>query len=176
MKKKLLLTGIAVIVLVVLTFAALYAVDMNMMKQNKPVVFSTWGYDYASPENLPKPPVLSLTDKDGKPVVKCLFGSYDWDTTKNAVFSDYPSPYEIEYPEENTVTVDEAVQLFTDNNLGQIKRVEAYNQQEKAKLDYNIPFDDNSVILDINEKEYVVEITVEYKQGNVNYRFKVINN
>lgn len=177
MKKRLMIVGMALIVLVAVAITVLYAVDMKLMAENKPVLFSTWGYDYAPPENLPEPPVLSLTDKDGKPMVKCLFGSYSWKTTKSGVFSDYPPPYESEYTEENTLTLNEPTQVFTDNNTGKIKLVKVYNQQEKAELKYDVIFEDNSVILDIaNEKEYIVEITVEYQQGNVNYRFKVTNN
>lgn len=177
MKKRLVIVGMVLIVLVAAAIMVLYAVDMKLMAENKPVLFSTWGYDYAPHENLPDPPVLCLTDKRGDPMVKCLFGSYSWKTTKSGVFSDYPPAYESEYSEENTLFLTGPAQLFTDNNIGKIKWVKAYNQQEKNQLDYDIPFDDNSIILDINnEKEYIVEITVEYKQGDVNYRFKVSGN
>ncbi len=48
MKKKIIL--ILVIVLVIcLIFGILYLIDMNRMENNKPVLFSTWGYDYAPP-------------------------------------------------------------------------------------------------------------------------------
>lgn len=49
MKKKILI-GIAVILGIALILGIMYAVDMYMMDNNKPVVFSTWGYQYAPPE------------------------------------------------------------------------------------------------------------------------------
>jgi len=50
MKNKILVI-VAIILVVVLIVGIMYAVDMNMMKNNKPVIFSTWGYRYALPEN-----------------------------------------------------------------------------------------------------------------------------
>ena len=49
MKKKIIITLLTLIGIVVI-FYAMYAIDMYMMKHNKAVVFSTWGYEYATPE------------------------------------------------------------------------------------------------------------------------------
>ncbi len=41
---------IVIIVTLALFIGFAYAIDMNRMESNKPVVFSTWGYDYSPPE------------------------------------------------------------------------------------------------------------------------------
>jgi len=51
MKKKILMF-LLVIVLVVLVFGTMYLIDRKRMHDDKPVVFSTWGYDYAPPVNM----------------------------------------------------------------------------------------------------------------------------
>lgn len=44
--------SILIIVLVLgLMFDVMYAIDISRMNNNKPVVFSTWGYDYTTPDN-----------------------------------------------------------------------------------------------------------------------------
>jgi len=49
MKKSVLV--VIIVLLLVSIVGTMYVVDINRMKNNKPVVFSTWGYDYAPPEN-----------------------------------------------------------------------------------------------------------------------------
>ena len=49
MKKKVLIV-LSVLILIAVAIGGAYAIDMNRMKNNKPVVFSSWGYDYAPPE------------------------------------------------------------------------------------------------------------------------------
>jgi len=48
MKKKLLIV-LLIIVLIILIFGTMYLIDRKRMKDNKPIIFSTWGYDYAPP-------------------------------------------------------------------------------------------------------------------------------
>lgn len=50
MKKKLMIV-ISIILLVAIAIGVAYAIDMNRMKNNQPVVFSTWGYQYVPPVN-----------------------------------------------------------------------------------------------------------------------------
>ena len=50
MKKKLMI-AISIILLVAIAIGVAYAIDMNRMKNNQPVVFSTWGYQYVPPVN-----------------------------------------------------------------------------------------------------------------------------
>lgn len=51
MKKKIVLI-LAVIIFVALIIGTMYYIDMNRINNNRPVVFSTWGYDYAPPEKV----------------------------------------------------------------------------------------------------------------------------
>lgn len=51
MKKKVLIV-IIVLVILLLAIGIIYTIDMNRIKHNKAVLFSTWGYDYCSPVNL----------------------------------------------------------------------------------------------------------------------------
>jgi len=48
MKKKILIV-LLVIVLILLIIGTMYLIDRKMMKDNKPVIFSTWGNKYAPP-------------------------------------------------------------------------------------------------------------------------------
>ena len=50
MKKKLMIV-ISIILLVAIAIGVAYSIDMNRMKNNEPVVFSTWGYQYVPPVN-----------------------------------------------------------------------------------------------------------------------------
>ena len=62
MKKK---VFIVIVILILLTiFGLMYLVDMYMIKSNKPVVFSTWGYDYAPTEQSYR--VLEIVDLSSK--------------------------------------------------------------------------------------------------------------
>ena len=51
MKKKIIFI-ILIILFIVLIFFSLYLIDRNRMKNNKPVIFSTWGYQYVPPIDL----------------------------------------------------------------------------------------------------------------------------
>lgn len=62
MKKKGLI--IIVISMLLIIFGIIYLVDRHMMKNNKPVIFSTWGYDYTPPEQSYK--VLEIVDLSNK--------------------------------------------------------------------------------------------------------------
>ncbi len=51
MKRKIIII-ISIFVLLAVAIASAYALDMCRMKNNKPVIFSTWGYDYTPPEEV----------------------------------------------------------------------------------------------------------------------------
>ena len=59
MKKKIIII-VSIIVVLVLAVGGAYLIDKNRMNNNKPVIFSTWGYDYAVPEVVGK--VIKITD------------------------------------------------------------------------------------------------------------------
>ena len=42
---------IGIMVLLILAVGSMYLVDYNRMQKNQPVLFSTWGYDYTTPES-----------------------------------------------------------------------------------------------------------------------------
>ena len=50
MKKKNVILGVLIIVTIIaISLFVVYKVDMKRMENNQPILFSTWGYDYASP-------------------------------------------------------------------------------------------------------------------------------
>ena len=74
MKKKILIV-LVVILAIILILGVLYLIDINRMKNNKPVFFSTWGYDYAPPVNVNNTQIednIVLNDEN-----KMKFISYD---------------------------------------------------------------------------------------------------
>lgn len=60
MNKKILTIIISIILILVIALGILYIIDMNNMKNYKPVIFSTWGKKYAPPENLPNTENIEL--------------------------------------------------------------------------------------------------------------------
>lgn len=48
MKKKIFIIMITILTIIII-FIAMYAIDMNRMRINEPIVFSTWGYNYVPP-------------------------------------------------------------------------------------------------------------------------------
>lgn len=60
MKKKITI-AITTLIAILIILGAMYLVDRYMMENNKPVIFSTWGYDYAPPENGYQ--ILEIVDK-----------------------------------------------------------------------------------------------------------------
>ena len=51
-------TIFVVIVLIVLSFVVLFNIDITRMRNNEPVFFSTWGFDYAPPINLEEDKIM----------------------------------------------------------------------------------------------------------------------
>ena len=60
MKKKILII-VSIIVVLTLAVGGAYLIDKNRMDNNKPVIFSTWGYQYAPPEVLGE--IVKITDR-----------------------------------------------------------------------------------------------------------------
>lgn len=60
MKKKIAII-LGIIIAILLAIGVMYLTDRHMMKNNKPVVFSTWGYNYAPPETTYE--ILEIMDK-----------------------------------------------------------------------------------------------------------------
>lgn len=60
MKKKIIII-VSIIVVLVLAVGSAYLIDKSRMANNKPVIFSTWGYQYAPPEVLGE--IVKITDR-----------------------------------------------------------------------------------------------------------------
>ena len=52
MKKKIIVV-VSALAILLLVLGGMFLIDKNRMDNNKPVIFSTWGYDYAPPEENP---------------------------------------------------------------------------------------------------------------------------
>lgn len=50
---------IVIIVLFLIVLVTLFGIDINRMKNNNPVVFSTWGFDYFPPVNLDEEKIIN---------------------------------------------------------------------------------------------------------------------
>ena len=63
LKKKIIIIT-SVIIILILVICGAYMIDKNRMANNKPVIFSTWGYSYVPPINLPEKEIISaFTEK-----------------------------------------------------------------------------------------------------------------
>ena len=51
-KNNIIFATIIIIVLLIVSLVVLFLIDTNRMRNNKPVIFSTWGFDYVPPINL----------------------------------------------------------------------------------------------------------------------------
>ncbi len=175
MKKRILVVIITVLLAVVIAIGCLYAVDMYRMKNDEPVVFSTWGYDYAPQENLPEPPVLNLTDSSDNVLAVCLTSTHSWRFGNGAVSSDYPHPAIREYSENNTLRVARGTEIFIDNSSLNITDVNLYGFSGSDKLKCGVEHTENSIYIDMPDgEEYILEIVTEHKQGQVLYCVKVV--
>ena len=76
-----------ILVIIILTLGAMYLIDLNRMKDNKPVVFSTWGRKYAPPEedriNTKLNIVVSLEDEIKPNTAWCGTFNLIWNDLKN---------------------------------------------------------------------------------------------
>ena len=61
--KKIFVIILSVIIAFIVLFMLMYGIDINRMKNNKPVIFSTWGYSYVPPIDLKEDEIeLAITD------------------------------------------------------------------------------------------------------------------
>lgn len=61
--KKFFVIILSVIIAFIVLFMLMYGIDINRMKNNKPVIFSTWGYSYVPPIDLKEDEIeLAITD------------------------------------------------------------------------------------------------------------------
>lgn len=166
----------------------MYGVDMYRMNHNQPVVFFTWGYDYAPPvepeepsehiPHLPEPPVLELTDQEGNVKAECLISTNDWSDGEKTLISDYTVHHNREFGEENILKcagnlVEES--FYFDPSYGEITRARLFRFGFNDPLKVRVSYTADSIMVPTPENEaYILEITMEYPQGTVNYCVKVV--
>jgi len=163
MKKKKIWIIILICILVILVaIGVMYLVDYKQMKQNKPVIFSTWGYKYT-------PPLEAIdSDKINQAILKYVI---DKDTKKqDEVWFASQKIYNIEQKEENVFYVYSWVfaESFVEEN-DEIKQKSGYsiphkftlkkNDTEYEVTDYQIPRDGSYYADDMKEMfpKYVLD-------------------
>ena len=62
MKKKNVFIALFAILIVIVLGITMYSIDMNRMKNNKPVIFSNWGYSYVPPIDIAPDKIEKLED------------------------------------------------------------------------------------------------------------------
>ena len=92
MKKKI----IFALVCITAMFFGMYAIDMYMMKNNKKVIFSTWGYQYTTPENGNQ--ILEIEDKSKD-------DNYTCDTALEKIYEDDKYEYYFNCIKSQDITV-----------------------------------------------------------------------
>ena len=109
MKKKIIII-VSIIVVLALAVGGAYLIDKNRMDNNKPVIFSTWGYDYAPPEEIIAPPKLYMKLENNDDRIEAITGTYSWTKIVNGVGqsinSDSMHPSEMEFKDTNTIFFD----------------------------------------------------------------------
>ncbi len=172
----------------VVILGLMYGVDKYRMHHNKPVVFSTWGYDYAPPvepeepskhmPHLPEPPVLKLTDQEGNVKAECLISTNDWSDGEKTLISDYAAHHNREYGEENILKCNGNLpeeSFYFDHSYGEITRTRLFRFGSNDPLKVRVSYTADSIFVPTPESgAYILEITMEYPQGTVNYCVKVV--
>ncbi len=90
MKK--IIIGMVSIVLLVVMVLCVYITDMHRMENNRPVLFSTWGMDYAPPEISPQTAIDVIVEKFDMKSIKTIT-NLDDPKVESLVFESEPSIY-----------------------------------------------------------------------------------
>jgi len=179
MKKKIIII-ISIIVVLTLAVGGAYLIDKNCMANNKPVIFSTWGYDYAPPEEIIAPPKLYMKLENNDDRISAITGTYSWTKIVNGVGqsinSDSMHPSEMEFKDTNTIFFDNSKIIFENNDLT-ISAVNLYKINNTEILEKEIHFDNKKIgINNLEVGEYALEILAEYPEGKVYYAVKLVVN
>lgn len=175
MKKKVIGPILCLALIIGVVFGTLCIIDHQRMKNNAPVVFSTWGRKYSPPlTELDEPPVLQLVDENNNVVVTCLVSTNEWHADGVSRIADYAHPQQREYGEENTITLGGEKTLYLNNKDAKITDVTLYSV-ETADAPYKAEHTGNSIKLNGTGKNvYFADISTEFEQGTVAYCFKII--
>lgn len=179
MKKKIIII-VSIIIVLALAVGGAYLIDKNRMANNKPVIFSTWGYDYAPPEEIIAPPKLYMKLENNEDRIAAITGTYSWTKMVNGVGqginSDSVHPSEMEFKDTNTIFFDNARIIFENKDLN-VSAVNLYKIGSTEILDREIHFDNKTIgINNLEVGEYALEILAEYPEGKVYYAVKLIVN
>ena len=91
MKKKIIII-ITIILFIAIAISVAYAIDMHRMKNNKPVVFSCWGYNYAPQEEISQIAVEKAIEKLDDKIKKTII-NIDNPKVEEYVFNKQPFIY-----------------------------------------------------------------------------------
>lgn len=86
MSKKMITIITGILIFIVIVLGTIYIIDLNRMKNNEPVFFSTWGRKYINPEDRRETDmeiVLSLEDKISDNTAWCGTFNLIWNDLKN---------------------------------------------------------------------------------------------
>ena len=151
MKKIIIILAVTIGIILILT--AMYFVDMYMMKNNKPVIFSTWGYDYAPPENSYR--IVEIIDLSNK---------YSCAQALEKIYEDSKNEYYFSSIKSNYITVkyenmaQEKVKTALNKGHITLKDLEDFNIAYITKAKSNDTMESfTATILDKSEKYILVE-------------------
>lgn len=161
MKKKILII-VSIIVVLALAVVGAYLIDKNRMANNKPVIFSTWGYQYSPPEVLGE--IVKITDRTVTENLPCdtAFEKFYEDAENEYYFNCIKSDYIIvEYANGYKENIKAALESGN-ATLADLKRFNiGYNTKEK----------------ETGNIEKNNTITIKYKSSdNINRLFEFIEN
>ena len=150
MKRKIIIV-ISIILIFVVAVGGAYLIDKNRMNNNMPVVFSTWGYDYAVPEIINDGKINIVTSLEDK-----LQDNSAWCGTFNLIWNDLKNDLakqDIEFAENSDVVDNLNKGTFTTNELSESSYYKTYGiptLELKAEIEKAIKkkFNETSDILD----------------------------
>ena len=150
MKKKIIII-VSIIVVLALAVGGAYLIDRNRMANNKPVIFSTWGYDYAVPEIINDGKINIVTSLEDK-----LQDNSAWCGTFNLIWNDLKNDLakqDIKFVENSDIIDNLNKGTFTTNELSESSYYKTYGTptlELKAEIEKAIKekFNETSDILD----------------------------
>ena len=161
MKKKIIVI-VSIIVVLILAVGGAYLIDKNRMDNNKPVIFSTWGYQYAPPEVLGE--IVKIIDRTVTENLSC-------DTAFEKFYEDAENEYYF-----NCIKSDYIIVEYANGYKEDIKAALESGKATLADLKrFNIGYDTKEKETGNIEKNNT--ITIKYKSSdNINRLFEFIEN
>ena len=161
MKKKIIII-VLIIVVLILAVGGAYLIDKNRMDNNKPVIFSTWGYQYAPPEVLGE--IVKIIDRTVTENLPC-------DTAFEKFYEDAENEYYF-----NCIKSDYIIVEYANGYKEDIKAALESGKATLADLKrFNIGYDTKEKETGNIEKNNT--ITIKYKSSdNINRLFEFIEN